>query len=621
MKKKGFTLIELLAVIVILAIIMVIAVPKIIDVIESSRKSAAKSSAELYVEAIELKTAMGSLNSNKYPDKDDYLYDEIKVDIKGEGPTSGNYSLKNGKVVSGNFCVNGYEVVFQNRKATVLDKCPEGGVKKSGFIKLSSTSGNYIFPTPGTFEVEENLSGGTLSCTSSAEEVATCSVSGTTVTVTPSEPKSEAGYAILTIKSDETEKYNEASASYVVTTAAKLSVTTNGYEGSYDGQEHGITVTCSDATITYGMTEGIYDLTENPKFIDAGNYTVYYKIEKEGYVTATGSETVIITKLNGNLTLPSESGEIVVGKNTKIIVSDATGDITCESSNTSLATCSVSGTTITINGLSFGEALITINVSESLNYSSTEKLYSVVIRNKTFEDISIKDYVKMTPTSTNYNISTDLTGYDSVQTINPSELNLWRVIRINSDGTIEMVSAYASSVKIYFKGQSAYKKYSGSLNTIVKQYANNKYTIATRPVGYKGQLDVVNATLSAAACGNKKTSNNTLESVGCGEILYTSDFNLLKSYQLHRATVVNGSNIVGYWLGSRSFSYNTSTWYSWGGRAASAAGDTGVGAMYTYDREFFDPSPPCYTIRPIVTLKSGLTATGTGTRSDPFVLQ
>ena len=396
MKKKGFTLIELLAVIVILAIIMVIAVPKIIDVIESSKKSAAKSSAELYVEAIELKTAMGSLNSNKYPDKDDYLYDEIKVDIKGEGPTSGNYSLKNGKVVSGNFCVNGYEVVFQNRKATVLDKCPEGGVKLSGFIKLSSTSGNYIYPAAGTFEVEENLSGGTLSCTSSDEEVATCSVSGTTVTVTPSEPKTEGGYAVLTIKSAETEKYKEASASYVVTTAAKLSVTANGYEGSYDGQEHGITVTCSDATITYGMTEGIYDLTENPKFIDAGNYTVYYKIEKEGYVTATGNETVIISKLNGNLTLPSESGEVYVGKSITLEVSDATGDITCESSNTSLATCLVSDTTLTINGLSAGTATITISVEENTNYTKLSKIYTLKVNNKVYYNGEVVYYNPVT---------------------------------------------------------------------------------------------------------------------------------------------------------------------------------------------------------------------------------
>ena len=49
---KGFTLIELLAVIVILAVLMVIAIPKILNVIESSRNSAASSSIKLLKDSI-----------------------------------------------------------------------------------------------------------------------------------------------------------------------------------------------------------------------------------------------------------------------------------------------------------------------------------------------------------------------------------------------------------------------------------------------------------------------------------------------------------------------------------------------------------------------------------------
>ena len=54
MNKKGFTLIELLAVIVILVIIMVIAVPQILEVINSSRKSAWTDNIRLIEKAIEL---------------------------------------------------------------------------------------------------------------------------------------------------------------------------------------------------------------------------------------------------------------------------------------------------------------------------------------------------------------------------------------------------------------------------------------------------------------------------------------------------------------------------------------------------------------------------------------
>ena len=53
MNKKGFTLIELLAVIVILAIIMVIAVPQILEVIDSSRRSAWANNIKMISKAIE----------------------------------------------------------------------------------------------------------------------------------------------------------------------------------------------------------------------------------------------------------------------------------------------------------------------------------------------------------------------------------------------------------------------------------------------------------------------------------------------------------------------------------------------------------------------------------------
>ena len=60
-KEKGFTLIELLAVIVILAILMVVAVPKILNVIENSRKSAAESSIKLVKDAIKTQVTSGSI--------------------------------------------------------------------------------------------------------------------------------------------------------------------------------------------------------------------------------------------------------------------------------------------------------------------------------------------------------------------------------------------------------------------------------------------------------------------------------------------------------------------------------------------------------------------------------
>ena len=60
-KKNAFTLIELLAVIVILAVILVIAIPRILDVIETSKKDSFKNSAQLIVDNAEKKKVSDKL--------------------------------------------------------------------------------------------------------------------------------------------------------------------------------------------------------------------------------------------------------------------------------------------------------------------------------------------------------------------------------------------------------------------------------------------------------------------------------------------------------------------------------------------------------------------------------
>ena len=67
-KRNAFTLIELLAVIVILAVILVIAIPRILDVIETSKKDSFKNSAQLIADSAEKKKA-----SNKLLDKDEEI--------------------------------------------------------------------------------------------------------------------------------------------------------------------------------------------------------------------------------------------------------------------------------------------------------------------------------------------------------------------------------------------------------------------------------------------------------------------------------------------------------------------------------------------------------------------
>lgn len=66
---------------------------------------------------------------------------------------------------------------------------------------------------------------------------------------------------------------------------AGQTVTANGFNGTYDGNEHGITVTPADqnATVYYSETELTADnyttgSSECPKFSTAGTHPVYYYV-------------------------------------------------------------------------------------------------------------------------------------------------------------------------------------------------------------------------------------------------------------------------------------------------------------------------------------------------------
>ena len=80
--------------------------------------------------------------------------------------------------------------------------------------------------------------------------------------------------------------------------SADMTVNAEGYDGAYDGDAHGISVTAPEgATISYSLDGTDYSTDEilYTNFTD-GAQTVYYKVEKANYNTVTDSATVNITK-------------------------------------------------------------------------------------------------------------------------------------------------------------------------------------------------------------------------------------------------------------------------------------------------------------------------------------
>lgn len=77
----------------------------------------------------------------------------------------------------------------------------------------------------------------------------------------------------------------------------ELDVSAYGYEGTYDGRSHGITVGCNpgSAVILYSSDGKTYT-TKRPVYTDVGTYGTYFKVEKDGYAPTVGSAIVKITE-------------------------------------------------------------------------------------------------------------------------------------------------------------------------------------------------------------------------------------------------------------------------------------------------------------------------------------
>ena len=239
-------------------------------------------------------------------------------------------------------------------------------------------------------------------------------------------------------------------------------------------------------------------------------------------------------------------------------------------------------------------------------------------------DMALGSYVSMTPTTSSYTTDTSKTGYDSTQTINPQELNLWRVISINNDGTVDVVSEHASSTAIYFKGQTGYLNFVGYLNVLAKQYENSTYTKGSRAFGYNGQTEYITDyskfTNPAPWTCSTGGSCNPVESQGGGDELYTKDYNLVKSVLGTAVASKPDGTAYYYWMASRYYRYSSATNYRWGGRYVITSGGVSDSNLYRYYSSSFNSYSDNCSLRPVLTLKSGIKYTGSGTEADPYVL-
>ncbi len=135
-------------------------------------------------------------------------------------------------------------------------------------------------------------------------------------------------------------------------------------------------------TIQYKLNNGSYS-TNIPTATNSGTYTVYYKVigDSNHNDVEEKSINVTIAKANNTLTLSSNTGSITYPTAGSFTVTKNTsgGALSCKSSNTNAATCSISGNTVTVTPGTTAASGVTITVTsaETDNYNASSSAYTL----------------------------------------------------------------------------------------------------------------------------------------------------------------------------------------------------------------------------------------------------
>ena len=154
------------------------------------------------------------------------------------------------------------------------------------------------------------------------------------------------------------------------------------YVGTYDGQPHdmitSVNAAPSDAKVEYSIDNGKTYIENIPQIINASSVSVIVKASKIGYKTETVTKIAVVNKAEGTLTLSATSGTYTYPNSGTFTISGNTGALSVSSSNTNIATVSVSGNTVTVKPeTTAGNATITVKSASTVNYNEKIAMYSV----------------------------------------------------------------------------------------------------------------------------------------------------------------------------------------------------------------------------------------------------
>ena len=355
------------------------------------------------------------------------------------------------------------------------------------------------------------------------------------------------------------ENYETALASYILTVSnATMEVSATGYEGVYDGNAHGITVTAPEgATVKYGTEEGKYDLTENPTYTNVGTYTVYYQVTKEATETVTGSAKITITKATATLKFSAETATATLGAEfqtpTLTVTPEGLEGVKYTSSNTDVAT--VHETTGAVTLVAAGETTITAKFAGNDNYEAAETSYTLTVNSKATMEVTATGYegvydgnahgITVTaPEGATVKYGTEEGKYDLTE--NPTYTNVG-TYTVYYQVTKEATETVTGSAKITITKATATLKFSAETATATLGAEFQTPTLTVTPEGLEG----VKYTSSNTDVATVHETTGAVTLVAAGETTITAKFAGNDNYEAAETSytlTVNRAQSEGYGL-------------------------------------------------------------------------
>lgn len=162
------------------------------------------------------------------------------------------------------------------------------------------------------------------------------------------------------------------------------------YHGVYDKNEHGISIDCPGAEIMYSEEPLSADemgwTNECPKYADAGNYTVYYKISFSSCTPIEGSAQVTIEKAERQIKFNMTEDTLVFPEEKTYTFETEEQDdskitMTTENNEGCLSATRDGNTIKVVTGINEGNVDLNLSVPETKNYKLTTKTLKLHVKN------------------------------------------------------------------------------------------------------------------------------------------------------------------------------------------------------------------------------------------------